>query len=155
MRKGRPMRKALVFAFAALFVVAGGATAVAGLNDNFGAHLKGRNEAPLPRDTQAQGQAIFHLSGDGQSMEYALNVANIDNVIMAHIHVGNTPTAGTTAGIAVWLYPSTAINVQAPPGGGRLDGRIIEGTFTAANFTGVLTGHPMSDLIAAIQQGRA
>src|SRR5437762_3196320 len=106
MRKGRPMRKTLVFAFAALCVVAGGATAVAGLNDNFGTHLKGQNEVPA-RDTNAQGQALFHLSDDGTSMSYKLIVANIDNAFMAHIHVGATPTATVNAPVAVWLYPST------------------------------------------------
>jgi hypothetical protein len=138
----------LVVSFAAL---AGAAIAVAGFNQNFGTHLRGRTENPQ-RDTQAQGQALFHLSDDGLSMQYKLIVANIDNAFMAHIHIA---PAGVNGPIAVWLYPSTTPNVQAPLGQGRLDGVIAEGVFTAANFTGPLSGHPMSDLIAAIENGTA
>ena len=148
------MRKLLVFAFAGACLVAGAASAIAGLNDNFGTHLKGRTENP-PRDTQAQGQAIFHLSDDGQSMEYKLIVANIDNAFMAHIHIGATPTPGVNAPVAVWLYPGTTPLNPAPLDLGRKDGVIAEGTFTAANFTGPLTGQPMSALLAAIAQDRA
>src|SRR3954469_18700058 len=138
----------VVVAFAAL---AGAAIAVAGFNQNFGTHLRGRTENPQ-RDTQAQGQALFHLSDDGLAMEYKLIVANIDNAFMAHIHIA---PAGVNGPIAVWLYPSTTPGLTAPLGQGRLDGVIAQGVFTAANFTGPLSGHPMSDLLAAIQNGTA
>ena len=80
----------VVVAFAAL---AGAAIAVAGFNENFGTHLRGRTEVP-PRDTQAQGQALFHLSDDGLSMEYKVIVANIDNAFMAHIHIAPEASTG-------------------------------------------------------------
>jgi hypothetical protein len=32
---------------------------------------------------------------------------------------------------------------------------LAEGTFTAANLVGPLAGHPLSDLLAAIQSGNA
>src|SRR5437763_16670103 len=73
----------LVIAFATL---AGAAIAVAAFNQNFGTHLRGRTENP-PRDTQAQGQALFHLADDGQSREYKVIVANIDNAFIAHRHI--------------------------------------------------------------------
>src|SRR5215208_4653675 len=98
------MRKLLVFGLVTVFVTAAAATAVAALNQNFGAHLQGRNEVPA-RDTNAQGQALFHLSDDGQSMDYKLIAANIENAFMGHIHIG--PTEGTGP-IAVWLFPGTA-----------------------------------------------
>jgi len=138
----------VVVAFAAL---AGAAIAVAGFNQNFGTHLRGRTENP-PRDTQAQGQALFHLSDDGLSMEYKVIVANIDNAFMAHIHIA---PAGVNGPIAVWLYPSTTPGPTAPLGQGRLDGVIAEGVFTAANFTGPLSGHSMADLVSHIEDGTA
>jgi hypothetical protein len=138
----------LVVAFAAL---AGAAIAVAGFNQNFGTHLRGRTENP-PRDTQAQGQALFHLSDDGLSMEYKVIVANIDNAFMAHIHIA---PEGVNGPIAVWLYPSTTPGLTAPLGQGRLDGVIAEGVFTAANFTGPLSGHSMADLVSDIEDGTA
>jgi CHRD domain len=138
----------VVVAFAAL---AGAAIAAAGFNQNFGTHLRGRTENP-PRDTQAQGQALFHLSDDGLSMEYKVIVANIDNAFMAHIHIA---PAGVNGPVAVWLYPSTTPGLTAPLGQGRLDGVIAEGVFTAANFTGPLSGHSMADLVSDIADGTA
>jgi hypothetical protein len=138
----------VVVAFAAL---AGAAIAVAGFNENFGTHLRGRTEVPA-RDTHAQGQALFHLSDDGLSMEYKVIVANIDNAFMAHIHIA---PAGVNGPIAVWLYPSTTPGLTAPLGQGRLDGVIAEGVFTAANFTGPLSGHSMADLVSDIEHGTA
>ena len=126
---------------------------------NLGTHLTGAEEvftpatpgAPTPADSKGQGQAIFRVSDDGMSVDYKLIVANIDNVFMAHIHMAR---AGTNGPIVVWLYPSTA-PVPGPLAQGRIDGVIAQGTFTAANLVGPLKGHPLSDLLAAIQSGNA
>ena len=112
---------------------------------NFEAHAVGDQEVP-PRDTPAQGQAVFHLSADGTTMEYRLLVANITNVVASHIHIG---AAGVNGPIVVFLFGN------APPGGGRVDGVLASGSFTAAKFINVLAGHPMSDLIAAMRAGHA
>ena len=112
---------------------------------NFVAHPIGENEVP-PHDTRAQGQASFHLSDDGTTMTYRLTVANIDNVVASHIHIG---AVGVNGGIAVFLFGT------APAGGGRVDGVLAEGSFTAADFIGPLAGLSMSDLIAAMQAGNA
>ncbi|MGH9191203.1 MAG: CHRD domain-containing protein, partial [Acidimicrobiales bacterium] len=45
---------------------------------NFVAHLSGRDEVPS-NVSLAQGQAIFHLSADGTQLDYKLIAANIDN----------------------------------------------------------------------------
>src|SRR4051812_26725545 len=142
----------------AAIVVAGlpvtAAAAVAANDSNFGTHLKGRYEVPL-RATDAQGQATFRVADDGQSIDYKLIASNIDNAFMAHIHMtaaGVDPLTNN-GGIVVWLFPSTAV-VQGPKGAGRHDGVLAEGTITAANFVGMLAGHPLSDLLAAIADGR-
>src|SRR3990170_3999825 len=96
--------------------------AVAGVNRNWSAHASGDLEVPI-RDTNAQGQAIFHLSKDGLSLDYKLIASNIDNVFQAHIHKA---PAGVNGPIVVWLYPSTA-PVAGPFGGGRTDGVLAEG----------------------------
>jgi CHRD domain len=147
------MKRVVVLGLLAVLATAAAATAVAALNDNFGAHLNGRNERPDPRETQAQGQALFHLSDDGQSMDYKLIASNIENAFMAHIHIG--PAEGTGP-IAVWLFPGTApVPLPLPDAADRVDGVIATGTFTAANFVGPLAGHPMSDLVSAIEAGNA
>lgn len=117
---------------------------------NFGTHLAGRNEVPA-RDTRAQGEAIFRLSDDGQSVEYKLIASNIDNPFMAHIHMA---AEGVNGAIVVWLFPSTA-PVPGPLGIGRHDGELSHGTFTAANLVGPLAGHSLGDLLAAIAAGHA
>src|SRR3954469_4985552 len=97
--------------------------------DNLGPPLAGDNEVP-PRETQGQGQAIFRISDDGTSVDYKLIASNIDNVFMAHIHLG---AVGTNGPIVVWLYPSRAV-LPGPLGSGRHDGVPAEGTFRAANM---------------------
>jgi hypothetical protein len=146
------MRRPYLIAFVQVVVLAGAAAAVAlgAFNGNVGTHLKGRYEVPL-RSTDAQGQAIFRVSDDGQSVDYKLIASNIDNAFMAHIHMA---PSGVNGPIVVWLYPSTA-PVPGPAGTGRHDGVLAEGTFTAANLVGPLAGHPLSDLLAAIQAGNA
>ncbi len=135
--------KALLGAFAAGLAVIGGAAA--GLNANWSDHLTGAQEVP-ERATRAQGQAIFHLSDDGQSIDYRLIATNIDNVRQAHIHIG---PAGANGPIVVFLYG------LVDPGGGRQTGVLAAGSFTAANFIGPLAGRPMSELVAAMRSGNA
>lgn len=113
---------------------------------NFKAHLKGENEVPSV-ETNAQGQATFKLSQDGESIHYKLIVANIENVLMAHIH--NAP-AGQNGGVIVWLYPSSP-----PPQliEGRFQGVLAEGTITADDLVGNLAGQTLEDLLGEIKAG--
>ena len=112
---------------------------------NFVTHLSGDQEVPA-RETSAQGQAIFHLSEDGLSLRYKLIVANINNVVASHIHVG---VAGVNGPVVVFLAGPFA------PAGGRTDGVLAEGTITAANLTGPLVGMDLSVLVAALRTGGA
>ena len=149
-------RLGLVAVFVAGLVVVG--AAVASANGRWSVHLSGDEEPPLPGgivvETNAQGQAIFKLSDDGQSLEYKLIASNIENVIMAHIHVG---PAGVNGPIGVWLYPSTALGPPAAVGGGRHDGVLAEGVITAANFNPAspLGGKTLADLVALLDSGGA
>src|SRR5262245_13526487 len=127
--------------------------AIAGLNNNSSIHLNGAIEVPV-RDTDAQGQAIFHIANDGDSIDYKLIAANIENVFQAHIHCGPTTSTGP---VVVWLYPSTTPGA-GPTGQGRVDGVIAEGTITAQNVVAhqgcpeVRTGN-LDDVIALLQNG--
>ena len=139
----------LILAVAVVLSLVATATALAD-SANFGTHLASRNEVP-PNDSLAQGQVNFKLSPDGTELHYKLIAANINNVFMAHIHMQK---AGVNGPIVVWLFPSTA-PVPGPAGVGRTDGVLAEGTITAANLVGPLKGHPLSDLLAAIESGNA
>lgn len=107
--------------------------------------LSGAEEVPA-RETRARGTATFKLSADGQSMSYRLNVANIENVVQAHIHIG---AAGANGPFIVFLYP------LSEAGGGRVDGVLASGTFTAADFVNLLEGEPMETLVEAMRTGNA
>lgn len=113
---------------------------------NFRTHLSGDNEVPAV-ETNAQGQVTFKVSKDGSSIDYKLIVSNIENVLMAHIHLA---PAGVNGPVVVWLYP------DAPPPQlieGRFQGVLAEGTFTADNLVGPLAGESLADLIEEIMAG--
>ena len=148
----KKMRR-LIFVLAAIVSLAATATVLAD-SIKFKTKLSGDQEVPpigVIIDTVARGKAEFKLSKDGTELHYKLNVSRIENAFMAHIHMA---PAGVNGPIVVWLFPSTA-PVPGPLGAGPQQGKIAEGTITAANLVGPLAGHPLSDLIDAIQAGNA
>jgi len=98
--------------------------AIAGQNNNSSIHLTGDFEVPI-RDTNAQGQAIFHIADDGSSIEYKLIASNIENVTAAHIHCA---PPGVIGNVLVPLYSGTA-------GQGLTNGVLAEGTITGASVS--------------------
>lgn len=114
-------------------------------NRHYRAHLTGDQEVPA-RETRARAQSTFRLSQDGEELSYRLIVANIENVVAAHIHVG---PAGQNGPVVAFLYGNV------PPGGGRVDGVLATGSITAADLVGPLVGQPLSALIEQMQSGNA
>jgi len=109
----------------------------------FVAVLSGGEEVP-PVPTRARGVALFDVAPDGSAIHYKLMVANIHNVVAAHIHLGQR---GVNGPIVVFLFG------PASPGGGRFDGVLAEGTITAAQLIGPLQGKPLKDLLDAMVGG--
>lgn len=109
------------------------------------AHLNSDDEVPA-NDSLAVGNTVFHLSDDGTELDFELIVANIHNVFQAHIDLA---PEGVNGPIVAFLYGPVA------SGGGRVQGTIGRATITAANLIGPLAGHPLSDLVAAIEAGNA
>ncbi len=130
-----------------LAIVGSSAVVFAG-GGNFVAHLSGGEEVP-PRDTLAQGQAIFNLRADGSELQYRLVVANIENVSMSHIHLA---PAGVNGPVVAWLYPHQPPAQLIP---GRFDGVLAEGVITSSDLVGPLAGMGLEDLVAAIESGNA
>ena len=129
------------------------ALALAGLacsNDNtapaaatrFTVTLTSANERPTPNSSTATGTATFTIDETAGTITYTVTVANIVNVIAAHIHVGRSDAAGP---IVVNLLATT-------PPAGTINGQLTTGTITAASIG---TGVPITfaSLLALMRSG--
>ena len=135
------MRRTIVLVLTAvLAVLALAPTASAG--ENFVAPLSGDEEVPA-RDTLAVGVATFKLSEDGTALLFKINVANIDNVVAAHIHCG---AVGVNGPVGVTLFGGAA-------GGGVTNGTLAEGTITAADIGNACGWTDLASVLAAIESG--
>lgn len=108
--------------------------------------MSGAEEVPAV-DTHARGVATFQLSNDGTELSYRVIASNIDDVHMAHIHLG---AAGATGGVVVWLYPDAPPPVHIE---GRHSGVLATGTITSDDLVGALAGMDLSDLVDAMEAG--
>ena len=143
MRRFTILTTALV---AALLLALLPASGVAGQPHTFVAPLSGAEEVP-PVDTLARGQAVFQVAADGDSIDYRLMVANLENVTVAHIHLA---PVGVNGPVVVWLYP------EGPPPElieGRFSGVLATGTITEANLVGPLAGEDLDALVAEMTAG--
>src|SRR5204863_3828212 len=127
---------------------------------NLGTHMTGAEEhftaapgAPTPADSRAQGEAIFRVSADGNTVDFRLIASNIDNVFMSHIHCGRP---GENGPIRMWLYPPPAgpTGTPGPNGSGPQDGVLASGSFSPTGVTcpASAVGTQMS-LLAAMRAG--
>jgi hypothetical protein len=96
----------------------------------FRADLSPGNEVPA-RNTAASGTAGFTF--DGTTVRYSVEVDDLDRTFMGHIH---SAAAGSNGPIRVWLWPSTTPG-QGPETSFADKTVIAEGSFTAANVTGI------------------
>ena len=125
----------------------------------FDAKLFGFNAAGVPVATNAQGHASVEVIDDGTAIKFKVNVAGIDNLLMAHIHVAPVPVQLTDpAGpVAFWFTggpPPGSVNTET------VNGTLAEGYIvTDGSLTDWAPGDPESgtiaELINAISEGRA
>lgn len=112
---------------------------------NFVAPLSGDEEVPA-RDTNARGLAHFKVGEDGTALHYKLIVANIENVVAAHIHCG---TVGVNGSVGVTLFAGGS------PGSGRFDGVLAEATVTGPDAGNGCGWESLDDVLAAMLSGQA
>lgn len=104
------------------------------------APLSGENQVP-PVETDATGFALFAVGEE--SVDYALAVANNENMLMGHIHMAGPDENGP---IVVWLDPS--VDAREPElREGETNGITATGTFTAEDFVGPLEGESLDALL--------
>ena len=103
-------------------------SAAQGASATYTTPLFAHEETTVP-ETRAHGVAQFRLSNDGTTLTYRLVVANIDDVLMAHIHLGEP---GADGPVVSWLYPSAPPPQLIP---GTTQGVLATGTITSATFS--------------------
>ena len=125
----------------------------------FDAKLFGFNAAGTPVATNAQGRASVEVIDGGTAIKFKVNVAGIENLLMAHIHISPAPVQLTEpAGpVGFWF-------VGGPPPGTTntetVNGTLAEGYIvTDADLTSWDPSNPAAGtipgLITAIREGRA
>ncbi|MGM0427769.1 MAG: CHRD domain-containing protein [Thermodesulfobacteriota bacterium] len=98
-------------------------------------------------DGRAMAKGEFGLSEDGTALQFKLVVHKVEDITMAHLHLGKAGKIGTPV---AWLYPGTPPPKLLP---GLFDGVLAQGTLTGADLMGPLRGKPLSSLITEIRRG--
>lgn len=149
------MRFLVVLALGLAF--AGGAYAKSSMK--FRAHLEGFNAGGAPIATNATGEAVVEVIDDGTALKFRVNIAGIDNLLMAHIHIASAPVEITDpAGpVAFWFTggPPPGATVTETVNGNLAAGLIItDGQVVTWDVSDPAAG-TVAGLIAAIEAGRA
>lgn len=142
------MRKYLIFSLLVVLTLFMAVGSVGANRGAFVAPASGDQEVP-PVNTRARGNAVFQLSRDETELSYRLIVANIENVTMAHIHLGGV---GENGPVVVWLYPDNPPPELIP---GRFSGILAQGVITDDDLVGPLAGMTVADLVDEILAGNA
>ena len=103
--------------------------------------LSGEQEVP-PVDTDASGEATLTLTRDPPELDYRLTVSNIENVVAAHIHIGNE---GENGPVVAPLFSDDS--------GVSEDGVLATGTITEDDLVGPLEGKSFSELRSMVEKG--
>lgn len=114
-----------------------------GIGSEFEATLTGAAERPDPITTGATGSATFEVGEN--SVQFEVEVEDIEDVTMAHIHAGGTEIAGP---IVVELF-----NAGGNPESFTDRATLAQGTFTEADLQvggGLVT---LEALVAAMEAG--
>jgi hypothetical protein len=104
--------------------------------------LVGFEEVP-PVITNSSGFAV--LKYDNNTLNYQINVTNLDKIKASHIHLGGFGENGDV--IATLFNSSTPTDV--------INGTLIEGTITASDLEGPFHGKSMQDVVSQIKQLKA
>lgn len=137
------MKRAIILAMVTALAFGAVAPAASAQPTSFRAVLSGADEVP-PRDTLARGVATFRFAPDGTELGFRLVVANIQNVVAAHIHCG---APGVNGPVGVTLFSGAA------PGGGRTDGILAEGTVTSPDPGNACGWTTLAAVMTAIETG--
>ena len=112
---------------------------------NFTAHLSGDMERPQVVNTDAQGEAIFHLNKEGDELSYKLISDGLNGITAADIHM--IQNADGTGPAVADLYRAKSDE--------DLPGAVLtEGIVKPEDLKGPLGGKKMADLVDAMRDGK-
>lgn len=134
---GKRMPRSFIAALVLATVLLGFALP-ASAGDNFVAPLSGDEEVPAV-DTQATGVATFKVRQEG--LAFKLNVANIDDVLFAHIHCG---AVGVNGPIGVTLFMGGPVTVN---------GTLASGVVTAPDPANACGWADLDAVVTALESG--
>lgn len=125
----------------------------------FDAKLFGFNAGGVPIATNAQGHASVEVIDGGTAIKFKVNVAGIDNLLMAHIHIAPAPVQLTDpAGpIGFWFVggpPPGTVNTETV-NGTLAEGYIVTNGELFSWDGSDPTSGTIAGLITAISEGRA
>lgn len=159
------MLRTVMCALALCFMVAGNSYADGPMR--FKVHLEGFDANGNPIPTNATGQANLKVIDDGSAIFFRINVAGINNLLMAHIHIADVPVEVTEpAGpVAYWFTGgpppaapdgSTGDNLTETVNGPFAQGLIItDGDVEDWDPVNTPDSGTVAGVIRAIQEGRA
>ncbi len=110
----------------------------------FRAKLSGSEEVPLV-NTEAEGEAEFHISDSGDTLTYRLTISHIKDITAAYIHKGKKGGDGPPV-----------INLFTEPQHENVTGILLaEGKVEPYLLIGPLKGKPLKSLIQLMEAGDA
>lgn len=115
---------------------------------SFSAKLTGAAQLPEPTKSKAEGTLSATLSPDGKKLSYTLTVSDLSNPVSAELHLG--PDSANGPAVAK-LFPANGAKAKKGP----YSGVLVEGTLTAGDLTGPLTGSELSDLVEQMREGNS
>lgn len=110
------------------------------------AKLDGAQQLPEPVATKATGLVELRPSADGKHIAFTVSVTDLTNAAAADVHLGGAAVNGP---VVLKLYPRAG----AAPKQGPFTGVLAQGTISAADFIGPMTGASLEDFIAELQDG--
>jgi hypothetical protein len=112
----------------------------------FTAAMDGAQCLPDAIQTPATGTVELRVSADGKKINYKITLNKLSNPSQADLHIGAASQNGQAV---VKLWPLGGAAAKR----GEFTGVLVEGSFDAGDFTGPMTGSPLSDLVDEIRAG--
>ena len=110
------------------------------------AKLDGAQQLPEPVATQATGLVELRPSADGKHIAYTVSVTNLVNAAAADVHLGGSAVNGP---LVLKLFPKAGAATKQGP----FTGVLAQGTISADDLIGPMTGASVTDFIAELQDG--